>query len=218
MTDEARSGELRERMVRFDIEAAGVTDACILEAFRRVPRENFIPGRPGLFEVYGDHPYPIGYGQTISQPFIVAWMVQMLECGGGDRVLEVGTGSGYETAILAAMGMTVVTVEVLPDLAVRARKAVLETIPGADVAFIAADGYEGWEPGAPYDGIIVSAAPESVPDALHSQLSPEGGRLVLPAGGWSQVLLQVTRNGDELSARRSLPVRFVPLVRRTGRT
>ncbi|MFO8183204.1 MAG: protein-L-isoaspartate(D-aspartate) O-methyltransferase [Candidatus Aegiribacteria sp.] len=217
MIDSGRSAkDLRERMVREDIAGQGVTDPGVLEAFRSVPRENFVPEGTGLREVYGNHPYPIGFGQTISQPFIVAYMVEMLGCSPGDRVLEVGTGSGYQTAILAAMGLEVVTVEVVARLARRAKKAVLDLMPEANVSFIVADGYGGWPPGAPYDGIIVSAAPVSVPKELEAQLSPRGGKLVIPAGHWSQSLMLIVREGDRLTVRRSLPVRFVPLVKPGG--
>lgn len=206
------SMDLRSRMVRSHIQQAGVTDERILEAFMMVPREKFVPEGTSLLHAYGDHPFPIGYGQTVSQPFIVAFMIQLLDPMSGCRVLEIGTGSGYQTAILAAMGMKVVTVEVIPELACRAKKAVEETIPGNDVAFIVADGYHGWGPAAPYDGIIVSAAPAEIPEELEEQLSPEGGRLVLPAGRWSQRLVMVRRSGDHLDMTQSLPVRFVPLV------
>lgn len=203
-------------MVRNDLEGQGIKDRGVLDAFMRVPREAFVPEGTGLREAYGDHPCPIGCGQTVSQPFIVAYMIQMLGCVPGDNVLEVGTGSGYQTAILAAMGLKVVTVEVITRLAARARGAVLGILPHADVSFIVADGYQGWRPAAPYRGIIVSAAPVSIPGELESQLSPVGGRLVIPAGEWSQSLFLVERVGDELTVRRSLPVRFVPLVRRRG--
>ncbi len=213
MDRDASSRDLRERMVQYDIRGQGVNDEKVLDAFLRVPRERFMPPGTDLREAYGDHPYPIGYGQTISQPFIVAFMIQMLGCGHGDRVLEIGTGSGYETAILAAMGMEVISIELIPQLAMRASKAVMELFPRANVRFIVADGYDGWEPGSPFEGIIVSAAPREVPRRLEMQLGSDGGRMVIPAGGWSQELMLIVRNDDELSVRKSLPVRFVPLVR-----
>jgi protein-L-isoaspartate(D-aspartate) O-methyltransferase len=216
MSSTGESIRIREGMVRYDIAGQGVTDPEVLQAFMEVPRELFMPPGTDLRTAYGNHPYPIGYGQTISQPFIVAYMVEMLACRRGERVLEIGTGSGYQTAILACMGLTVVTVEIVPALAARARKSVLDIIPDADVSFIIADGYQGWEPAAPYDGIIVSAAPASVPPELEEQLSPDGGRLVLPAGRLTQELMLIVRQGDDLTLRRSLPVRFVPLVRTRG--
>jgi protein-L-isoaspartate(D-aspartate) O-methyltransferase len=213
MDNGGSSLDLRKRMVLYDIGRQGVTDENVLDAFLRVPRERFMPPGLALREVYGDHPYPIGFGQTISQPFIVAYMIQMLGCGNGDRVLEIGTGSGYQTAILAAMGIEVISIELIPQLAARARKAVMDLLPEANVRFIVADGYHGWEPGSPFQGIIVSAAPREVPRRLEMQLSPDGGRMVIPAGSWSQQLMLIIRDDDELSVRNSLPVRFVPLVR-----
>ncbi len=201
------------RMVHRDLADAGITDESILNAFMKVPREDFVPPGTSLTDTYGNHPYPIGFGQTVSQPYIVAFMLQMLECGPGNSVLEIGTGSGYQTAILAAMGMEVVTLELIPDLAISARKAVLAVVPGADIQFIVGDGYNGWAPGAPYDRIVVSAAPSRMPDMLESQLNPAEGRLVLPMGEWFQRLISVTRIGDDLVMRKSLPVRFVPLVK-----
>jgi protein-L-isoaspartate(D-aspartate) O-methyltransferase len=201
------------RMVREDLAAAGISDERVLDAFMRIPREEFVLPGTELANVYGDYPYPIGFGQTISQPFIVAFMIQMLEIEPGDRVLEIGTGSGYQTAILAAMGMKVITIELIPELAVGAKKAVDAIFPDADIKFIAADGYYGWTPASPYDAIIVSAAPVSIPDELESQLNPSGGRLVIPAGEWQQRLISVTRDGNDRIIKESLPVRFVPLVR-----
>ncbi len=203
----------RQRMVRSDLACAGITDNNILEAFSRVPREDFVPSGTKLADAYGNHPYPIGFGQTISQPFIVAFMIQMLECKPGSRILEIGTGSGYQTAILASLGMKTVTLELIPELAAGARQAVLAICPDAEIDFIVTDGYEGWPQAAPYDGIIVSAAPASIPDELEKQLSTEGGRLVIPAGGWHQKLIAVTRNGNNFVMKESLPVRFVPLVK-----
>ncbi len=213
MNSESSSAILRMRMVRRDLAGAGIDDERILNAFMKIPREKFVPPGTRLADAYGDYPYPIGFGQTISQPFIVAFMIQMLEIEPGDRILEIGTGSGYQTAILASMGMEVVTLELIPDLIVSAKKAVPAVVPDADIKFINADGYQGWSPAAPYDGIIVSAAPVSIPDELEKQLSPDGGRLVLPSGEWQQRLISVTRDGDNLIMKKSLPVRFVPLVK-----
>jgi len=200
-------------MVRMDLANAGIYDERILDAFMRIPREQFVPAGTRLSDAYGNHPWAIGFGQTVSQPFIVAFMIQMLEIESGSRVLEIGTGSGYQTAILAAMGMEIVTVELIHDLITGAKKILHSIMPDADVMYIEADGYFGWPPGAPYDAIIVSAAPEYVPSELEEQLNPDGGRLVLPAGGWSQRLISITRDGDDLIRRESLPVRFVPLVK-----
>lgn len=201
------------KMVREDLAAAGITDKRILDAFMKIPREKFVSPGTKLVDVYGDYPYPIGFGQTISQPFIVAFMIQMLEIEPGDRILEIGTGSGYQTAILASMGMEVFTIELIRDLVAGAEKAVNAVVPDADIKFITADGYYGWTPAAPYDGIIVSAAPVSIPDELEKQLNPSGGRLVIPVGEFQQRLVSVTRDGNDLIMKKSLPVRFVPLVK-----
>jgi protein-L-isoaspartate(D-aspartate) O-methyltransferase len=201
------------RMVNRDLADVGITDECVLNAFLKIPREEFVLSGTSLSSAYGNHPLPIGFGQTVSQPYIVAFMLQMLECEPGNRILEIGTGSGYQTAILASMGMKVVTVELLPDLAARAKKAVRAIVPEADIRFIVADGYNGWPHAAPYDCIIVSAAPARMPDGLEDQLNPLGGRLVIPLGDWSQRLISITRHGDDLVLRESLPVRFVPLVK-----
>jgi protein-L-isoaspartate(D-aspartate) O-methyltransferase len=201
------------KMVYRDLADAGITDDRILNAFKKIPREDFVPHGTSLVDAYGNHPYPIGFGQTVSQPYIVAFMLQMLECEPGNSILEIGTGSGYQTAILASMGMKVVTLELIPDLAVKAKKAVLAVVPGADIRFIVVDGYNGWAPGSPYDYIIVSAAPAQIPGGLEEQLNPAYGRLVLPMGDWFQRLISVTRNGDDLVIKKSLPVRFVPLVK-----
>jgi protein-L-isoaspartate(D-aspartate) O-methyltransferase len=207
-----RSIHLREKMVTAQLEARGIDDRTVLDAMRRVPRENFIPGRVPLETVYGDYPLSIGFGQTISQPYIVAFMVWRLGLCSGKKVLEIGTGSGYQTAILAEMGLDVVTVEVIPQLALAARRVILEHKPESKVRFIAADGYHGWQPGAPYDGIIVSASPPELPGGLIEQLT-DSGCIIMPVGGFSQQLVKVTRGNDNCPVIRALlGVRFVPLV------
>ena len=213
MNSESSAAIYRMRMAHKDLANAGITDEHVLNAFMKIPREDFVQPGTSLAHAYGNHPLPIGFGQTVSQPYIVAFMLQLLECKPGNSVLEIGTGSGYQTAILAAMGMKVVTIELLPDLAVNAKKAVLAIIPEADIRFIVADGYNGWKPAAPYDCIIVSAAPARIPDELPEQLNPTGGRMVLPVGDWYQKLVSITRNGVDLVTRESLPVRFVPLLK-----
>jgi len=215
MTD--KSSLLRMNMVRRDIAMAGVSDPLVLEAFRTVPREEFVAPGTSLSTAYGNFPLPIGYGQTVSQPFIVAFMLELMGCAPGQRVLEIGTGSGYQTALLAAMGMEVITLEIIHQLAVRARQAVSRVIPDAPVSYLVADGYGGWPFAAPYDGIIVSAAPARIPEELQQQLKKGGGRLVIPAGSWSQQLLVITRDGDDFFLEESLSVRFVPLVRGSRR-
>lgn len=208
-----RAKKLRERMVSWQIAARGILDSRLLEAFRKVPRERFVPEGTPLSAAYGDYPLPIGYGQTISQPFIVAKMVDLMNIQPGDRVLEIGTGSGYQTAVLLQMGAEVVTIEVYVELVVRARRTVGEVCPGKEAVFLVADGFAGWEPASPYRGIVVSAAPPEVPPALLRQLV-DGGNLVIPVGRGIQELITITREGERFDRRFVESVRFVPLVRR----
>jgi protein-L-isoaspartate(D-aspartate) O-methyltransferase len=205
--------ELRERMVSDQIEARGVSDPTVLTAMRRVQRHRFVPDEY-LDQAYDDHPLPIGYGQTISQPYIVGLMSEKLEIEPGDKVLEIGTGSGYQAAILAEMGMQVYSIEIIPELAAQAAER-LEALGYADVRTRAADGYWGWPEEAPFDAIIVTAAPDHVPQPLVEQLKP-GARLVIPVGpvGAVQTLWQFTADeSGELTAHNLGGVSFVPLTR-----
>jgi protein-L-isoaspartate(D-aspartate) O-methyltransferase len=207
-----QSAEERERMVNEQIIPRDVTDPIVLQAMRRVPRHEFVPPEY-LDQSYEDHPLPIGYGQTISQPFIVAYMSEHSELNPGDRVLEIGTGSGYQAAILADMGMQVYSIEIVPELAAEAEARLIRL--GYDVQVRAGDGYYGWPEAAPFDAIIVTAAPDHVPQPLIEQLKP-GGRLVIPIGpvGAIQTLWQFTlEEGDQLLARNLGDVRFVPFTR-----
>ncbi len=189
-----------------------VTDPNVLEAMRTVPRERFVP--PELArEAQGDYPLPIGYGQTISQPYIVAVMSQALEVGPGDKVLEIGTGSGFQAAVLAEMGCDVYSVEIIPELAASA-DTVLRSL-GYDVKVRVGDGNQGWEEHAPYDGIIATAAPSRIPQRLVEQLKT-GGSLVIPVGpaGSGQTLWKLTKQADGRVTRIDLGgVRFVPFTR-----
>ena len=196
--------------------APRVTDERVLAAMRAVPRHSFVPTR-WLGDAYADHPLPIGHGQTISQPSLVAMMTELLEPDEGDRVLEIGTGSGYQAAILRELTPEVYSVEIIPELAGIAR-VVLDRLDYEDVRIDRRDGYFGWEEHAPYDAIIVTAAPDHLPPPLVAQLDPDGGRMVIPIGpvGDVQVLWLVTRQGDEVSMERVLEVRFVPLTREEG--
>ena len=199
-------------MVDEQIIPRDVTDPSVLQAMRRVPRHEFVPPEY-LDQSYEDHPLPIGYGQTISQPFIVAYMSESCALKPGDRVLEIGTGSGYQAAILADMGMEVYSIEIVPELAEQA-EARLKRL-GYTAQVRAGDGYYGWPEAAPFDAIIVTAAPDHVPQPLIEQLKP-GGRLVVPIGpvGAIQTLWQFTlAEGDQVSARNLGAVRFVPLTR-----
>lgn len=202
----------RAEMVEMQIVDRGLTHDVVVPAMLEVPRHQFVPARY-LEYAYGDHPLPIGYGQTISQPFIVAIMSAALEVTPGDTVLEIGTGSGYQAAVLAAMGMEVYSIEIIPELAAGA-SAVLDEL-GYEVTVRTADGYFGWEEHAPFDGIIVTAAPDHVPQPLLDQLAP-GGTLVIPVGpvGAVQTLWRfMVDDAGEVTAESLGPVGFVPFTR-----
>lgn len=196
-------------MVEDQIVARGVRGKRVLDVLRKVPRHDFVPANMRAF-AYADEPLPIGSGQTISQPYIVAYMTDKLDLRQTDRVLEIGTGSGYQTAILAELADEVWTVEVVAALSENAR-AVLASCGYANIRFKVGDGTRGWEEAAPFEAIIVTAAPPAVPPALRGQLR-DGGRMVLPVGIGYQELVLVRRRGDAFDETRLLPVRFVPLV------
>jgi protein-L-isoaspartate(D-aspartate) O-methyltransferase len=202
-------GELRLEMVRRQIVGRGITDPVVVRAMGHVPRHRFVP--EGLeAAAYGDQPLPIGHGQTISQPFIVAFMAEAAEVEPGDRVLEIGTGSGYGAAVLAEMGAEVYTVEIVPELAEQARRALTDAGYGR-VRVRTGNGWRGWPEAGPYDAVVVTAAPDQLPAALVEQLAT-GGRMVIPVGvdrQWLHVLRK-TRGG--IVEEDSLPVRFVPMV------
>jgi protein-L-isoaspartate(D-aspartate) O-methyltransferase len=200
---------MRQRMVEEQIERRGVRDTRVLAAMRAVPRHLFVPEE--LREhAYDDAPLPIGEGQTISQPYIVAFMTEAARLGPGERVLEVGTGSGYQAAVLAAVGAEVMSIEILPGLAARARTALAAA--GFDkVAVRTGDGFRGWPEKAPFDAVLVTAAPDEVPSPLLDQLKV-GGRLVIPVGTGTQQLIRVTRTAEGFQRESLLPVRFVPMT------
>jgi protein-L-isoaspartate(D-aspartate) O-methyltransferase len=205
------SAELRLAMVGQQIQARGVQDASVLEVMRRVPRHRFVP--PDMVSAaYEDHPLPIGYGQTISQPYIVALMTEALKIKPGDKVLEIGTGSGYQAAILADLDAEVYTVEIIPELAQQAGER-LRGLGYDKVRLLNADGYFGWQENAPYDAIIVTAAPDHLPQPLISQLR-DGGRLIVPIGpqGAVQTLWLFERRGGDVEASNLGEVLFVPLT------
>ncbi len=199
----------RERMVHEQIEARGVTDARTLAAMRAVERHRFVPPEQADL-AYADHPLPIGAGQTISQPYIVAVMTAALGLRGGEKVLEIGTGSGYQAAVLAAAGAKVYTIEIVPTLAEEAR-ARLARLGYRAVQVRQGNGWKGWPEDAPFDAILVTAAAPEVPEPLRRQLR-DGGRLVIPVGDADQELRVLTRQGDAYHEQRLFPVRFVPLV------
>jgi protein-L-isoaspartate(D-aspartate) O-methyltransferase len=202
---------VRATMVDAQIEARGVKDAAVLDAMRAVPRHEFVLPEY-LYAAYEDHPLPIGHGQTISQPYIVALMTEALQVQPGDRVLEIGTGSGYQAAVLAALDVEVYTVEIVPALAEQAAER-LARLGYEDVQVRQADGYFGWEEHAPFDAIIVTAAPDHLPQPLTGQLA-EGGRLVVPVGpqGAVQTLWLFEQREGELQATNLGAVSFVPLT------
>jgi protein-L-isoaspartate(D-aspartate) O-methyltransferase len=200
----------RKRMLREQIQARGIRDPKTLAALAKVPRHLFVPDA-FRDHAYDDRPLPIGYEQTISQPYIVAFMTEALGLDGTERVLEVGTGSGYQAAILSEIAAQVHTIEIVPELADGAA-ALLERLGYRNVAVRAGDGYRGWPDAAPFDAIIVTAAPDHVPEPLVDQLAP-GGRMIIPVGGTSQEIRILTRRADgSLEERRSIPVRFVPMT------
>jgi protein-L-isoaspartate(D-aspartate) O-methyltransferase len=197
-------------MVRWQIANRGVRDPAVLAAMGAVPRHEFVP--PEYLDLsYADRPLPIGAGQTISQPYIVAYMTEALEPGPDDRVLEIGTGSGYQAAVLAEIVACVITLEISPVLARRAARTLRE-LGYANVSVIAADGRRGLERGALFDAILLAAAPARLPDAIAGRLA-EGGRMVGPVGeGADQVLRRWRRLGGRLEAEDLIPVRFVPMT------
>jgi protein-L-isoaspartate(D-aspartate) O-methyltransferase len=208
-SDEGALARAREQMVAEQIEARGVKDAATLNAMRAVPRHLFVPPN-AVGDAYDDHPLPIGGGQTISQPYIVAFMTEALRLSGGETVLEVGTGSGYQAAVLARIAAKVYTIEILVELAREARER-LERLGYRNVEVRAGDGYAGWPEAAPFDGIMVTAAAPRIPAPLKAQLR-DGGRLVIPVGDEYQEIVVVTRRGQAFDERRVLPVRFVPMT------
>lgn len=211
--EETRRARQREQMVVKTIRNRGVTDEDVLQAMDNVPRHLFVP-EDQRDAAYGDYPLPIGFGQTISQPYIVAMMTELLELEKGDKVLEVGTGSGYQAAVLAELpGVEVYTVEIIRELAQRAKET-LESLGYTGVHCKQGDGYYGWPEHAPFDGIIVTAAPDHVPQPLRQQLAV-GGRMVIPIGprGGYQTLWKFVKQPDgELRAYNEGGVAFVPFT------
>ena len=199
----------REAMVRDQIEARGIRDAKTLAALRKVPRHEMVPAAVAA-QAYQDRPLPIGHEQTISQPYIVAFMTEALALRGGEKVLEVGTGSGYQAAVLAEIASEVYTIEIVAPLAERAR-ADLARLGYRKVHVRAGDGYKGWPEAAPFQAIVVTAAAPRVPAPLLAQLA-DGGRLVIPVGEDEQSLRVITRTGARFDEQTVLPVRFVPMT------
>jgi protein-L-isoaspartate(D-aspartate) O-methyltransferase len=204
--------QARLEMVSSHIEGAGISDPDVLRAMRTVPRHEFVPPN-SITQAYEDHALSIGYGQTISQPYIVAWMTELLALKPGEKVLEIGTGSGYQAAVLAELGtVDVYSIEIVPELAESVAKR-LRKLGYIQVHLKQDDGYYGWPEFAPFDAIIVTAAPDHLPAPLAAQLA-EGGRLVIPIGppGWYQSLWKFVKVNGELTAYNMGGVGFVPFT------
>jgi protein-L-isoaspartate(D-aspartate) O-methyltransferase len=199
-------------MVRQQIMARGVEDPRILEAMRKVPRHLFVPENYRHFS-YRDHPVPIGRNQTISQPYVVAFMTEALDLKSKDRVLEIGTGSGYQAAVLAEIVEEVYTIEIIEELGKRARQT-LDGLGYKNIHVKIGDGYKGWPEKAPFDAVIVTCAPEQIPKALIEQLR-DGGRMIIPVGraGTIQKLVRAVKKKGKLETKVVMPVRFVPMVK-----
>ncbi len=207
---EAEYTAKRLRMVTTQIERRSIRDRRVIEAMREVPRHLFVPER-FRFMAYDDSPVPIGFEQTISQPYIVAYMLQSLKLTGIEKVLEIGTGSGYQSAVLARLCEKLYTVEIIQELATRA-EAIIEQLGLSNVKIRCGDGYLGWPKAAPFDRVVVSAAPGQVPHPLVEQLQP-GGRMILPLGDFDQQLLLIHKTAASRIFRRKLvPVKFVPMT------
>ena len=202
--------QARREMVALLRRRYRIHDERVLAVMERLPRHLFIPEPFRGPDAYDDHPCPIGFGQTISQPYIAAYMTQALDVQSGEKVLEIGAGSGYQAGVLAGLGANVFTIERIPELAEHAR-AVL----GEQVSVRCGDGYQGWLEEAPFDAIIATCAPEEVPSMLIDQLA-EGGRMMLPVGDWIQQLVFLRRQAGEIIQEKDLSVRFVPMIHGAG--
>jgi len=201
----------RQRMVEQQLKLRGIKDERVLAAMAKVPREEFVPADARV-EAYEDGPLPIGYDQTISQPYIVAFMTEQLRPKESDRVLEIGSGSGYQAAVLAELAADVYTIEIVEPLA-KSAEATLQRLGYNNVHIKVGDGYKGWPEEAPFDAVIVTCAPEKVPQPLVDQLK-DGGRMVIPVGErFAQQLYLLEKKNGQLKESVTLPVRFVPMLR-----
>lgn len=199
----------RNQMVAEQIVGRGIRDPHVLRAMRHVPRHRFVPDSVSAM-AYEDRPLPIGYGQTISQPYVVAFMTEAVGLTGQEKVLEIGTGSGYQAAVLAEIVPRVLTIEIVESLANQARKT-LQALGYTNVTVKVGDGYQGWPEEAPFDVIVLTAAPDHVPQPLMEQLAV-GGRLILPTGKWRQQLVLIRRTDTGFERTVLLPVAFVPMT------
>ncbi len=207
--------QVRKRMVRDQIISRGISDQKVIQAMLNVPRHLFVPQAYERM-AYEDRPLPIGEGQTISQPYIVAYMTELLDLKKDMRVLEIGTGSGYQAAILAEICNEVYTIEIIESLAEKAKKQ-LKSLGYQNINFKTGDGYKGWAEHAPFDAIIVTCAPTDIPQPLQDQLR-EGGKMIIPVGGSvAQELVLIEKKKGKLKKKMVAPVRFVPMIRSDGR-
>lgn len=201
---------LRDKMVKEQIERQGISDSKVLSIMKKVPRHLMVPGIDPT-EAYEDHPQPIGYSQTISQPFIVAYMTCLLKVEPRHKVLEIGTGSGYQTVILAELSEEIYTIEIIKTLYEKA-VSLFDSLGYTNIRACLGDGYEGWNEHSPYDRILIAAAPSKVPTKLLSQLAP-GGRMILPLGDYEQSLVLINKDLDgKIDIHELIPVRFVPMT------
>ncbi|SRR6266536_555854 len=208
-SEEQTYARLRAQMVREQLEARDIRNVNVLAAMKKIERHKFVPQRI-IDSAYDDSALPIGLGQTISQPYIVAYMTEALALRGDERVLEVGTGSGYQAAVLAEIVKEVYSIEIVPELAEQAR-SLLDSLGCKNIHIKAGDGYMGWPEQAPFDAITVTAAPDHVPQPLIDQLKP-GGRMIIPVGRGDQDLLLIEKNESGITRRSTIPVRFVPMT------
>ena len=199
----------REKMVQRQIEARGVKDARVLDAMRKVERHKFVTNRT-IVESYDDYPLSIGYGQTISQPYIVALMTELCRLKGNEKVLEIGTGSGYQAAVLSLLAKDVYSIEIVEELGKSAKQR-LKDLKYDNVVVRIGDGYKGWTEEAPFDVIILTASPPEIPEALLKQLK-DGGVLVAPVGDFTQELVRVEKKDGKYSKETITYVRFVPMI------
>lgn len=210
--DNGKFKKQRERMVNLQIKARGISDEAVIDAMRKVPRHLFVP-RNRISEAYNDSPLPIGYGQTISQPYIVAYMTEVINPTKCRKVLEIGTGSGYHAAVISQIVDSVYTLEIITELYKEAKDR-LERLGYNNIKIKNADGYYGWKEHAPYDAIVVTAAAEFVPPPLIEQLK-EGGKIIIPVGSpfFTQTLVLIEKKAGKIYSKNLIPVKFVPFVR-----
>ena len=202
----------RRQMVDYQLRDRGIQDERVLTAMSKVPRHQFV----GLFWrdfAYSDRPLPIGHQQTISQPYIVAYMTEAAKISTEDKVLEIGTGCGYQAAVLGEIAKQVYSIEIIPQLAARARQT-LSQLGYENIEVKTGDGYQGWSEHAPYDAIIVTAAPKHIPQPLIDQLATNG-KMVIPVGTWYQDIVVLTKTQDRVVKKKTIPVRFVPMIRKS---